>query len=528
MPQPNRQLVLLVEEARLSHYELARLVREALARRGLPAKCTHHNVRRWCEGRATRAVPPFVIAEVLSGRLGREITPWDTGLAAGRHAPACVAVFLDSPAEITATARAMWACDLGDSDSLQLSLPAPALAAPALRWLVASAPFGPTGAGGPDAPAITDALVDNIRYQSLLFDTLAQRQGGGAARASAVQYLHTHLGPLLTGRFDGTTGRDLFDAAALATWTTARHTADTPLHGWSRRYSVLALSMAHQAGDRLLGAQILVSLSHHLLGAGDTGPALDLIRAAQLAVERDDSPPFAELFAVEALAHTDRGDGTAALLALAAAEKALATARPDAPDWLTFGAGELLTLRARCQLALGRFADAAQAAQGALDRLPPGQLRTATVARLLLSGALCRLGRHEAADVAAEQALALAEGLSSQLACTQLGLTAVHFQEVRGGSDALAARLHAAAARLALAPASTPAPPSAPAPQSPAHRRPAGPQTRTEALTGAATAFPSRKVEDTAANLPTCLVIDVPSPPRPTHQPTRPRRGPRG
>jgi len=48
LPQPNRQLVFLIEEAHLSHYELARLVREALTRRGLPAKCTHHNVRRWC------------------------------------------------------------------------------------------------------------------------------------------------------------------------------------------------------------------------------------------------------------------------------------------------------------------------------------------------------------------------------------------------------------------------------------------------------------------------------------------------
>jgi len=481
-PQPNRQLVFLIGEAQLSHYELARLVREALARRGLPAKCTHHNVRRWCEGRATRAVPPFVIAEVLSSQLGREVTPWDIGLAgSGRRRPAGAAALLDSPAEITATARAMWASDLGEANALQLSLPAPALAAPALRWLVASAPFGPTGTGGPDSPAVTDALVDNIRYQSLLFDTLAQRQGGGAARASAVQYLHTHLGPLLTGRFDVTTGRDLFDAAALATWTTARHTADTALHGWSRRYFILALSMAHQAGDRLLGAQILVSLAHHLLSAGDTSPALDLIRAAQLAVERDDSPPFAELFAVEAQAHTERGDETATLLALTAADKALASAGPDTPDWLTFGAGELFTTRAQCQLALGRFADAAQAAREALDRLPPDRLRTATIARLQLGGALCRLGDDRRATEAAEHALALTDGLSSQLVGAQLGLTAYHFQDTRGGADPLSIQLRSSATRLTqLKPSPSPAPPPS--------------ATLTSSHQSDATCLPSRRV----------------------------------
>ena len=454
VPQPNRQLVFLIEEAHLSHYELARLVREALTRRGLPAKCTHHNVRRWCEGRATRAVPPYVIAEVLSGRLGREVTPWDIGLAGtGRRRPAGAATLLDSPAEITATARAMWAGDLGDADSLQLNLPAPALAAPALRWLVASAPFGPAGTGRPDSPVVTDAAVDNIRYQSLFFDTLAQRQGGGAARASAVQYLHTHLGPLLSGRYDVTTGRDLFDAAALATWTTARHTADTPLHGWSRRYFVLALSMAHQAGDRLLGAQILVSLASHLLSTYDFGPAFDLIRAAQLAVERDGSPAFAELFAVEAQAHTEKGDETATLLALTAAEKALEAAPGGhQPEWLTFGAGDLAAVRARCLLVLGRFTEAAQAAEEALDRLPVGQVRGRTIARLLLGSALSRLGQRQGAADAVAEALVQADGLASHLVGVHLDIAAHHLQDARGGpgdgSEALIGRLRAAAARL--------------------------------------------------------------------------------
>ncbi|MFD0328444.1 hypothetical protein ACFQZC_09895 [Streptacidiphilus monticola] len=209
--RPNVQLSLLIEEAGFSRLALARSVREALARRGLPARCTHNNVRRWCDGHSSRSVPPEVIAEVLAERLGRIVTAADIGMAdRAEEPPVGYAAFVETPAAVAGGARALWRADLDDAPSTQQEIPAAALSTPVLRWLVSDPAPAPSNRG---RRQVTEADLVNLRAQARLFDELARRQGGGAARRPAVQYLLSTLAPVLTGRYGTALGRELFRAA---------------------------------------------------------------------------------------------------------------------------------------------------------------------------------------------------------------------------------------------------------------------------------------------------------------------------
>ncbi|MFJ9610476.1 hypothetical protein ACIRS1_29450 [Kitasatospora sp. NPDC101176] len=417
--RPNWQLADLLDQAGLSNKQFARSVRETAVRHGHDAKCTHTSVQRWLDGRSSRAVPPELIAETLSLALGRLVSTTDIGMPTNRHRDllATMTEFIDEPADLVAAARRLWSSDLDQHSAIRVEIPAGALSGPALHWLLAPAPPPPPGRGA--GPLVTAADVTRVHTTCRTFDQIAGRHGGAAARLPAVQYLHTGLSPLLTGRYPGPVGRLLFGATAEACLGIGRYAFDEGLYGLARRYQLLALFMAHHADDRLVGAHALAALADQSLTVGDHPPTMDLVRAALTATVGHDPYARAALHASEARAYAARRDPAATARALAEVRRCLGRAaqpapEPHGPDRTGgFGPADLADCELRCRLALGDHRAARDCARLAIAARDPGRVVDQAIGYGLLALAEAGSGRPDEACQAAEQALRHADGVQS-------------------------------------------------------------------------------------------------------------------
>jgi hypothetical protein len=420
-PTPNTQLSGLLNEAGLSNMAFAREVKATAAHHGHTVACDHNHVRRWREGHASRAVPPQFIAEALSRRLGRSLSLSDVGMDTLGRTPSAQGLleFAGSPAEILALTHDL--CSQPESlDRAQPTGPLTVLAPAVLHWLVVPPPNAPAR-HQPGRP-VTSGDIDRVRTTMSAFDQIDRRSGGAVARLPAVQFLRTGVAPLLEAHYTGPTGRDLFNAAALCTYGIARYTFDADLPGLASRYAVLALSMAHQADDSLLGAYVVALLAEQALLADAPQISLTYIHAALRATAEHGPRARAGLHAVEARVHARLGNPVTARAASARAERGVA--RPGAapgPAWIErYDHGFVTQSAAQCALALGNAAIARRRAEQALAAIPEDRVRDSVITRLHLAAALARQGSVEDACEQAESALRHADGIQSSTVAAYL------------------------------------------------------------------------------------------------------------
>jgi len=85
---PNEQLAELLAEAGCSRRRLACYVVELGRARGFAGlRYDHSSVLRWLAGEQPRAPVPALVAEVISGLVGRVVTPAELGMQAGDIRP---------------------------------------------------------------------------------------------------------------------------------------------------------------------------------------------------------------------------------------------------------------------------------------------------------------------------------------------------------------------------------------------------------------------------------------------------------
>ncbi|MEU9428340.1 helix-turn-helix domain-containing protein [Streptomyces sp. NPDC048342] len=393
---PNLGLITLMAQAGLSNKALARRVREVGATRGLELRCTHVTVQRWRNGVASRAVPPEVIAETLTRELGRVVLVSEIGMASSDHAldPRLrldPRLGLDGPSALPAlvdTATALWSRDLDEEGPRLPPVPAATLATPVLRWLTAPPPPAASNTGIGQKVRRED--VARVRAATALHAKLDNRYGGGAARSIALAYLRADVLPLLHGTYSASIGRELFAATALATHCTAHLAYDTGRHDLARRYFLLAIDMAHQAGDRPLAAKIMGTLAHQAIFLGGTREALDIVRAAlQGAGTAATLTGRAALHAMEARAHAALGDTRATLTALRHSERNFSAARPEnEPSWLRyFNYSEFNDEFGHCLVALKDSREAQRYATEALAARSTDYARSSVFTRFVLANA---------------------------------------------------------------------------------------------------------------------------------------------
>jgi hypothetical protein len=239
--------------------------------------------------------------------------------------------------------------------------------------------------------------------------------GGGHVRQVLLSYFRSEIVPLLRGRHPEPVRRELFSAAAEVAEMLGFSAYDAGRHGAAQRYFAQGLRLAGEAGDPVLGARLMSSLSHQANYLGQFGDALQLARAAQSAAAGRATPTVLSMFlAMEARALASLGDAAGCAAVLHRAEQQLGQRAPAAdPQWIYyFDELELAGEAAHCARDLGHAQQARAFAVRALDPVVT-PARTAAFISLVDAAAALRGGDLDEALALASGAVQLAGSLQS-------------------------------------------------------------------------------------------------------------------
>src|SRR3954470_20953032 len=78
--EPNERLIAFMAEAGVSNKGLAKRMRDIAAQRGADLGTTHVSVQRWRDGAGIQPKAAAIMADALSAKLARRVSPADLGL----------------------------------------------------------------------------------------------------------------------------------------------------------------------------------------------------------------------------------------------------------------------------------------------------------------------------------------------------------------------------------------------------------------------------------------------------------------
>lgn len=342
MNKPNEALAMLIREADdrsgCSWAGLARRINDLAAVEGKPLNYDYTAVHRWVKkGEKPRGPVAGLIARALTEKLGRRIDPADFGMP---DEESLARRGLDYPRSAAATVDVV--AELGRADVNRRSIvKAPfvlaALAAPSRDWLLATLDATATERG---SRRIGLEQVTGIRGMFAVFQEMDVMRGGGHARTALIEYMNSHVVPLLKREHDARTQAALYEAAAEMAYLVGWMTYDDGQgrHGLAQRYLIQALRLAEAAGSTSLGAHILASLSDQANLLGHASEALSLARAGRRGLDAGDSTAcLADLHILEARALAALGEASGAAAAVSRAERMFDQVTPEnEPEWARF------------------------------------------------------------------------------------------------------------------------------------------------------------------------------------------------
>lgn len=349
MGMRNQDLADLIQEAGCTYESLARAVTLIAAENGDQGLRTNRSaVAHWVKGVTPAGATPAYLAEALSRRLGRPVSPADLGLdaygpvGAGR----IPAPYDPDPSALTALCRA----DLGTPMVRRSVLFSAALLPLSAAWLREADDRG-RRAHAVTAQAGTvlvgEAEVSTVRQITRAFNIADETLGGGHGRDAVVQYLVTDVAAYLRGRYSSESIRAAMNGAAaelayLAGWKAH----DMQMEGIAQRYYSHALQLAHQTGDRAHAGWVLRILAHQALDLNQTSGAVGLAEHAWHVARGRVSPATEALYAVTAArAHAAAGNRKAAIRAIQQAEDGVADSQTsDVPSWAALAGNAAATV----------------------------------------------------------------------------------------------------------------------------------------------------------------------------------------
>lgn len=138
--QTNQRLRSLIQEASLSNSALARQVNVLGEAQGLDLRYDKTSVSRWLSGQRPRGRVPAIIAEALSGKLGRTVSTEEIGMANGNSVTCGVGLhFAATVEDALEQVRELWHMDAESRGLLSRSaMTASALVEPSRDWLISS------------------------------------------------------------------------------------------------------------------------------------------------------------------------------------------------------------------------------------------------------------------------------------------------------------------------------------------------------------------------------------------------------
>ncbi|EGG49253.1 hypothetical protein SGM_0328 [Streptomyces griseoaurantiacus M045] len=239
--EPNAQLIAVMEQAKVSNKGLAKRMKDAAAARGINLGTTHVSVQRWRDGAGIQPRTAAILADVLSTKLGRRITPGDLGFLDHAQPPASQPVGYPSTVPEALSALS----SLTDS-SVETSAADPLivsdgdLSSTVLSWMIAR----PDGiqADRPGRQRVGMRDVRAIRDAAGMFMQLDFKYGGGHGHKALRHYFRHEVLPLLDVSYSEKVGTALFGAAAEVSQLLAWTAYDTGNHRLAHRYLSSTLS----------------------------------------------------------------------------------------------------------------------------------------------------------------------------------------------------------------------------------------------------------------------------------------------
>ncbi|MGW2627849.1 sporulation protein [Streptomyces chattanoogensis] len=413
--EPNAQLIAVMDEASVSNKGLAKRMKDAADQRGVSLGTTHVAVQRWRDGAGIQPRTAAIMADVLSAKLNRRITPGDLGFF-DHSEPTTpqpvgypstvpdVLSMLDGLAEERAETPSTSELIIVDAD----------LSSAVLSWMVAR----PDGiqADRPVSQRVGMRDVKAIRAAADMFMQLDFKFGGGHGHKALRHYFRHEVLPLLSASYSERVGTALFGAAAeisqLLGWTAY----DSGNHALAHRYLTSTLRLSQVIDDRMFGARILGNLSHQANYLGNHAQAIQLARAAVEGAKGRATPrAMANYSAMEARAYANAGHPIGAGQAMNEAERHFERADTgEDPEWLGyFDSAELMGELCHCFRDLKMRRESIQAAQRAVDETDPKYARTLGFCRMVLAQSHLLNGELEAAVATASLAVDSGDTLQS-------------------------------------------------------------------------------------------------------------------
>jgi len=413
--EPNAQLIAVMDEAKVSNKGLAKRMTDEGAQRGMALGTTHVAVKRWREGAGIRPQTAALMADVLSNKLRRRITPGDLGFFDHTKSTAPEPVgypstvpdvlsVLDGLTHEHADAPASGPLAVADAD----------LNSAVLSWMIAR----PDGiqADRPDHRRVGMRDVRAIREAAGLFMQLDFKYGGGHGHKALRHYFREDVLPLLNASYSEKVGTSLFGAAAEISQLLAWTAYDVGNHRLAHRYLTSTLRLSQVIDDRMFGARILGNLSHQANYLGNHTQAIQLARAAVESAKGRATPrALSNYSAMEARALSNANDAIAAARAMKEAERHFERAHTaEDPAWLGyFDEAELMGELCHCFRDLKMRRDSVAQAQRAVDSTDPKYARTLGFCRMVLAQSQLLNGELEAAVTTASLAVDGGDSLQS-------------------------------------------------------------------------------------------------------------------
>lgn len=333
----NERLVLALREAALTYEQLASDVRRIAAESGENLRTNRSAVAHWTTGRPPSPGTAQYIAEALSRRLDRHLTPadfgWgDPGHGSGTDARLGLGIGPD-PVDIV---RRIGEADINRRKILTSA--AYSVAAAALPLGLAQAAEAQQRATGAKGRMIGESDIDAVRSMLTAFTFLDERQGGLHGRSAVVQYLRTDVTELTRARVAKESLRaDALTAAAAFTFLAGWKAYDAGEHGLAQRYYLQSLSLTREADNPLHQAWVLRIMAHNGMDIARPEHTLDLADAAlSLATGRASDGLLSMFVVCRARALATAGRGTEAVAEVRRAQDlAIRGDGDELPYWLT-------------------------------------------------------------------------------------------------------------------------------------------------------------------------------------------------
>ena len=313
MAPENSRLRKVIAEAACSYEGLARRVNTIGLSYGLALTYDKSSVSYWVRGKTPRGMVPLVVAEALSQKLERAVTPADIGFG-GEWELDLVSSSLKQQSDLATTldvTERLGKADMERREFLYL-LPFSASAAlgPQRDWLLHLL-SGEDTAGN----SVRLAQVENMRLMMKAFIEADNTYGGKHARTALASYLHHDVVPLLRTQATDNVRRELFVASAELCMTLGWMTYDVGACGLAQRYLTQGLSLAGQAGSSgfAIGSNILSALSHVATFTGNAAEAVNIAQVAVHSAQKSGSPAsLTRALAMQARAYATLKDRKAA------------------------------------------------------------------------------------------------------------------------------------------------------------------------------------------------------------------------